>query len=84
MELAEIVRKVVGPHVEIEVVPTNDPRSYHVSGKKIREDIGFELKHTIEDAVRDLVAAFRAGKLPDSMTDPRYFNIKLMQQVKLK
>ena len=84
LELAEIVRKVVGPHVEIEVVPTNDSRSYHVSGKKIRQDIGFELKYTIEDAVRDLVAAFKAGKLPDSLNDPRYFNIKQMQQVKLK
>lgn len=84
LELAEIVRKVVGAHVEIEVVPTNDPRSYHVSGKKIREEIGFELKHTIEDAVRDLVAAFRSGKLPNSLTDPRYFNIQLMQQAKIK
>jgi nucleoside-diphosphate-sugar epimerase len=81
--LAEIVRKVVGPHVEIEIVPTNDPRSYHVSGKKIRHDIGFELKHDIEDAVRSLVDAFKEGKLPGAMDDPRYFNIKLMQQVKL-
>lgn len=84
LQLAEIVRKVVGTHVEIEVVPTNDPRSYHVSGKKIRDDIGFELKYSIEDAVRDLVAAFKAGKLPDSMNNPSYFNIKLMQQVKPK
>jgi len=30
------------------------------------------------------VAAFAAGKLPDSMTDPRYYNIKTMQLVGLK
>lgn len=84
LQLAEIVKKVVGPHVEIEVVPTNDPRSYHVSGKKIRDDIGFELQYDVEDAVRDLVAAFRAGKLVDPLNNPAYFNIKLMQQVKLK
>lgn len=83
LQLAEIVKKVVGPHVEIEVVPTNDPRSYHVSGKKIQADIGFELQHSIEDAVRDLVDAFKAGKLQDPMSNPKYFNIKLMQQVKL-
>jgi nucleoside-diphosphate-sugar epimerase len=84
LQLAEIVKKVVGPHVEIEVVPTNDPRSYHVSGRKIRNDIGFELKYSIEDAVRDLVAAFKAGKLSGPMSSPEYFNIKMMQQVKLK
>lgn len=83
-DLAEIVRGVVGAHVEIETLPTNDPRSYHVSGKKIRDEIGFELKFTIEDAVRGLVEAFKAGKLADPMNNPRYFNIKLMQQVGLK
>lgn len=82
-ELARIVKSVVGEHVEIETVPTNDPRSYHVSGRKIRDDIGFELHYTIEDAVRGLVDAFKSGKLPNAMEDPRYFNIKLMQSVKL-
>lgn len=83
-ELANIVKGVVGSQVEIETVPTNDPRSYHVSGKKIRSDIGFELRYTIEDAVRELAAAMRDGKLTDPMNNPSYFNIKLMQQTKLK
>ncbi|TAN46630.1 MAG: SDR family oxidoreductase [Rhodospirillales bacterium] len=84
LQLAEIVKKVVGDHVEIEVVPTNDPRSYHVSGKKIRDDIGFELEYTIEDAVRGLADAMKAGKLHDPMSNPMYFNIKRMQELKLK
>jgi nucleoside-diphosphate-sugar epimerase len=84
MKLAEIVRDVVGQDVEIEVVPSNDLRSYRVSGKRIREDIGFELSHTIEDAVRDLAAALKDGRLPDSLDDPQYFNIKLMQQIEMK
>ncbi|EME70550.1 nucleoside-diphosphate-sugar epimerase [Paramagnetospirillum caucaseum] len=83
-QLAEIVRKVVGEHVEIETLPTNDPRSYHVSGKKIRDDIGFELKYTIEDAVRGLAEAMKSGKLTDPLNNPMYFNIKRMQQVELK
>lgn len=83
-QLAEIVRHVVGGQVEIETLPTNDPRSYHVSGKKIRTDIGFELTHTIEDAVSDLVAAFRSGKLNDPLNNPLYFNIKRMKEIDLK
>jgi len=84
MQLAEIVKNVIGDHVEIVTVPTNDQRSYHVSGKKIREDIGFETKHTIEDAVRGLVEAFKTGKLRDPLNNPEYFNIKLMKNVHLK
>ena len=84
MDLAKMVQRAVGDHVGIEVVPTDDNRSYHVCSDKIREELGFAPTHSVEDAVRDLVAAFAAGKLPDSMTDPRYYNIKTMQLVGLK
>ena len=84
LELADIVKGVVGGDIAIEVEPTNDLRSYHVSSEKMRRELGFEPRHTIGDAVRDLVAAFRAGKLPNSMDDPRYFNIELMKKSNLK
>jgi nucleoside-diphosphate-sugar epimerase len=82
-EIAEIVRKVVGEQVEIVTEPTDDLRSYHISSKKIERDLGFVPRHTIEDAVRDLVAAFNAGLIPDPMTDIRYYNIKMMQAIHL-
>jgi len=84
MHLAEIVRGVVGDETPIDVVPTDDLRSYHVSSEKMRKELGFEPKFTIEDAVRDLVEAFEAGKLPNSMEDERYSNIKLMNSINLK
>lgn len=80
MGLAEIVRDVIGEHVQMDVAPTDDPRSYHISSDKILRELGFAPSRTIADAVRDLVKAFNEGKLPDSMNDPRYFNIKTMQR----
>ena len=84
LELADIVKGVVGGDIAIDVEPTDDLRSYHVSSEKMRRELGFEPRHTIGDAVRDLVAAFRGGKLPNSMDDPRYFNIELMKKTNLK
>lgn len=84
MELAETVRDVVDPALPIAVEPTDDPRSYHVSSTLIRRTLGFIPKRTIEDAVRDLNRAFAAGLLPDAMDDPRYYNIRQMQRVKLR
>src|SRR3569833_1453828 len=75
-EIADMVQRIVGPDVEIVTTPTDDHRSYHISSDKIRRELGFEPSHTIEDAVRDLVQAFRARLIPDSMTDERYYNIK--------
>ncbi|MDX1908951.1 MAG: SDR family oxidoreductase [Bacteroidia bacterium] len=83
-ELAEIVRQVVGPQVSVKTSPTDDMRSYHVSSEKIKRELGFEPKHSIEDAVIDLKRAFDKGLLPDSLTDPAYFNVKLMQNIELK
>jgi nucleoside-diphosphate-sugar epimerase len=84
MEIAEIVRSVVGADTRIEVTPTDDLRSYHISSEKAARELGFRAKHTIADAAESLKAAFAAGLIPDPMTDPRYYNIKLMQQVDLR
>lgn len=88
--LAHTVKRVVeshnrfGGHIELEIVPTDDNRSYHVSSEKIRRELGFKSQKTIGDAVQDLLVAFENGKLPNSMEDPRYFNIKTMQNIGLK
>ena len=83
-EIADMVRNVVGKDIEIITTPTDDNRSYHVSSERIKRDLGFVAKHSLEDAVRDLQKAFNAGLIPDSMTDDRYYNIKRMQRIKLR
>ena len=82
-EIADMVRQAVGPDVQIVTTPTDDHRSYHVSSEKIKRELGFAPQHTIEDAVKDLVTAFGAGNIPNSMTDMRYYNIKTMQAIHL-
>ena len=83
MEIAELVRSRVGNDVDIETVPSDDHRSYHISSEAISKKLGFTPKHTIEDAVGDLLDAFRTGKIPNPMTDDRYYNIKVMQTLGL-
>ncbi len=83
-EIADIVRGVMGEDVGIVTTPTDDNRSYHISSERIRRDLGFVPRHTIQEAVQDLKEAFLAGRVPDPMTSPMYSNIKLMQQVGLR
>ncbi len=87
MDIAKAVRKVVKEEypekgdIELVTTPSDDIRSYHINSDKIARVIGFKPKHTIEDAVRDLCKAFKAGKLPDSMTDDIYYNVKRMKRL---
>jgi nucleoside-diphosphate-sugar epimerase len=76
--IAELVKAEVGDDVRIVTSPTDDLRSYHVSSEKIRRELGWQPRFTVPDAVRELLAAFRTGKVPNALTDPRYFNIQTM------
>ena len=89
-ELAEQVKDVVeqefsekGP-ITVETTPSNDPRSYHVSSKKILQKLGWAPRRSIEDAVRDLCRAFKAGKLPNSLEDDRYINVRTVKKLTLE
>lgn len=82
-EIAQMVKNVVG-EVEIITEHSDDNRSYHISSDLIKKEIGFEPKHTIEDAVRDLKEAFEKGLIVDSFENEKYFNVKLMQNIHLK
>lgn len=89
-QISEMVRKVVEQEfperasIKVETTPSNDLRSYHVSSKKIAAKLGFVPKRSIEDAVRDLCRAFKAGKIPNSLGDDRYFNVKTVKKIGLK
>lgn len=80
MELAQLVKKTVAPEVPIEVVPTNDLRSYHISAEKIKAELGFVPKKTIANAIEDVAAAFRDRRIADPEND-RHYNVRTMKRV---
>ena len=83
-ELSLKVLKIIGTYVKIKQGETDDNRSYHISSKKIENELNFKPKFTIDDAINDLKDAFTSGLLPNSLTDSKYFNIKKMQLINLK
>lgn len=86
-DIALLVKAVVEPlfperpPIEIVTTPSDDNRSYHINSDKVKRVLGFTPRFSIEDAVRDLVQAFRQGKIPDSMTDDWYYNIRTMKRI---
>jgi nucleoside-diphosphate-sugar epimerase len=90
-ELAEIARDIVEEEmpekkpIRIETTTSNDPRSYHVSSKKIAARLGWYPKRNIQDAVRGMCAAFKAGKFPaNTLTDEQFVNVKTVKKLGLK
>ena len=90
-ELAEIAKKVVEQEfpekapIKIDRTTSNDPRSYRITSRKISEKLGWGPKRHIEDAVRDLCVAFKAGKFTtDTLKDESFVNVKTVKSLGLK
>ena len=87
MEIAETVKRVVAEEfpdkdeISLEVLPSDDLRSYHINSDKVANVLGFKPQYSVEDAIRDLCQAFRDGKLPNSFDDDNYFNVRTMKKV---
>lgn len=75
------IAKIVTKHVPVEIVVTesNDPRSYRVNSDKLLAT-GFKPKKSVEDAVTEIIAKYRAGDLLD---EDRFYNLKWMEQTVL-
>jgi nucleoside-diphosphate-sugar epimerase len=88
MEIAQIAKRVVQEEfpgkgdIPIVTTPTDDIRSYHVNSDKIQRVLGFKPKCNVEDAVRDLCKAFKSSKLPNSLQDTFYFNVRRLKELK--
>ena len=79
-EIANIVRENVPGDIAVETKPTDDNRSYRISSELIKEELGFAPIKDVADSVRDLVAAFGSGLIPDSFDDSKYVNIQRMNE----
>jgi len=71
--------------IKIETTSSNDPRSYHVSSKKIAARLGWRPKRNIQDAVRDLCRAFKTGSFPgNTLADDQFINVRTVKKLGLK
>ncbi len=80
LELAKLVQETVNPHLSIEIEPTEDLRSYHISAMKIKRILDFVPRRTIKDAIQDVANAFRENRIPDPDED-KYYNVRTLKKL---
>ena len=78
MALAEMIRDELDSSLPIDTVPSDDPRSYHLSADRAREELGFEPRHDLVTAVRELREAYQSGRVSDSRSSI-YRNVAWMK-----
>lgn len=85
LQIAKMIKRVLkNRRISIEISKTSDLRSYKISSQKIKKELKFFPKHSIEDAVNDLKGAYMQGKIPEPFTNPLYYNIQTLKSLNKK
>jgi nucleoside-diphosphate-sugar epimerase len=77
MDIAKLITKYIP--VEIEVTPSNDPRSYRINSDKLLAT-GFKPKKKVEDAIREIIETYHSGELKD---EDHFYNLRWMEKTVL-
>lgn len=78
LSIREIAERITSRiPAEVVITESNDPRSYRLSSAKLLAT-GFEPRHSIDDAIRELQELYEAGNLED---DDQCYNIRTMKQL---
>jgi nucleoside-diphosphate-sugar epimerase len=68
------------PQLRVEHVENSDRRDYRVSFQKIRSQIGFESKRSLEDGIQELKQVLQTGEVAD-YRDISYDNCEFMKAI---
>lgn len=77
LDIAKMVQRHV--NAEIEIKPSNDPRSYRVNSDRLLAT-GFRPQKTVEDAIKELAGLHRQGTLKN---EEHFHNLKWMMKTVL-
>ena len=79
IEIAEIIQEELRDlGVRIDVTETFDNRDYHISSKKILNELGYQPVSSIRQEVAELREAIEAGQYPD-IDAPQHYNMQSME-----
>jgi nucleoside-diphosphate-sugar epimerase len=75
--IGELIHRLIPEARLVNQGDDRDKRDYHVSFAKIRNQLRFLPRYTVEDGVHEIAAALRDGSIQD-YRDSRYSNIKTL------
>jgi nucleoside-diphosphate-sugar epimerase len=85
LELAHWLKEALKPalkrDIDIDVqFGKVESRSYRISGRKMKDVLGFEPEHSVEDSALEILSSLQKGKFTD-FSNPIYYNIDWMKML---
>jgi nucleoside-diphosphate-sugar epimerase len=83
-KVKKIVEKKLNKKIPLEVLKSNDNRSYHINSNKIKNKIKFRPKYSIDYAVNELFNEIKKNKLKNVFNKNIYYNVKTVMKLNAK
>ena len=84
LKVQDIFKKKYNLDISIKKVESeDDKRSYHLNSDKIKKDLNFNLKYSVDDAIMDIYSLLQSPKFDDSLINDIYYNIKTLKKLKI-
>ena len=80
----KIVEKKLKKKISLQIVKSNDNRSYHINSDKIKDKIKFKPKYSIDYAVNELCDEFKKNKIKNVFKNNVYYNVKTLMKINAK
>lgn len=81
LDTAKRIKSIL-PDTEIEVIDSQDPRSYHVNSHRFYATLEWEPQHPIDAAIVGIIEAYRNGHIPNP-DDDRYYRVRSIKNLNL-
>ena len=81
IDLAYEIQKIV-PSSELEITESSfqDARNYMVSGKRVRDDLGFIPQFSVNDGIEEVASLVKSHRITD-VNLPRFSNVAALTQM---
>ena len=83
-KVKKIVEKKLKKEISLQIVKSNDNRSYHINSDKIKNKIKFKPKYSIDYAVNELCDEFKKNKIKNVFKKNVYYNVKTLMKINAK
>jgi nucleoside-diphosphate-sugar epimerase len=84
IKIKGIFKKKYNLDVSINKVESeDDKRSYHLNSDKIKKELNFNLKYSVDDAINDIYSLLQSRRFDDSLVNNIYYNIKMLKKLKI-
>jgi nucleoside-diphosphate-sugar epimerase len=76
-QVGDLIQRTIPKAQILKYEDSPDPRNYHVSFTRIRRELGFVPRYTVEDGIRQIAAALRSEQITEYQ-NKRYSNHKTL------